>query len=179
MSQTLDDCKGRADEILNNAAAFNSRLLSRIQEFSNSPDNLAGNDTLVDDVFEELNEEDNAEQDIEEQIRQQKTTVETIDEQLLSKSIEDYVSLLEDMSYKDTAEATMKLLMENGLSEYQKAVPRECPLCLDDDTIVEEDGKYKVWPAKHLPDHMRTKIHFKSSALMRKLSFSSALVFSF
>lgn len=176
-TMTLEDYEQRKDELLRRATDFNKRLLDRIKAAARTPEasqssqgslNLDEADTLGDDDFEEVAEEDEHEEDIDDQLSEDAHEVEAVEEQLYSDEMADYVSLLDAVTYKDAADALMKLLMENGLSEYSKQMPSQCPLCLDDDTMRAEDGKFKTWSPKHLSTHMKRDLHSKSKMMVRE-----------
>lgn len=69
------------------------------------------------------------------------------------------------LPYIDIASSLMQILLESSLSthrEWKDLAPDEqrCPLCIDDDTISDEN-KDRIWPSeKHLSRHMAsTQVH--------------------
>lgn len=180
---TTEDYAQRKDELFRRAVGFNKQLLARIKAAA-AVDTPASNDDLGlgdhdfdDDFFEEreAGDDDDAQEDLEDQLgqdglgQQDSVAKEAPQEEVYSEKMANYVSLLADVPYKTAVQTTMALLLENGLGEYTKKMPSECPLCLDDDTIREEDKKYKIWAPNHLPSHIRTDFHSPGKALLREI----------
>lgn len=174
---TVEEHERRKDEILRRATDFNRRLLERIKEASGTPAasqasqeslDLDKDDSLGDDDFDEEAEEDDYEPDVDDQLAEGQNTVHVPEEQLYSADMADYVQLLVSVTYKDAVKSAMSLMLENGLNDYSKAVPRQCPLCPDDDSMREQDGKYKVWQPEHLPTHLKRQVHSKSAMFLRE-----------
>lgn len=175
---TSDDYEQRLDEFMRRATDYNKRLLERIRTTSNNPSSsqasehemgLDQNDEVDIEDFNEAADEDGHEKDVDDQLAEDAVEVRTVEEQRISKDVEDYVALLDEVPYLDTVKATMKLLMENGLSEYSKQAAIQCPLCLDDDSMRPEfdEDKFKFWTSKHIAAHMRRNLHLKGRILLR------------
>lgn len=151
------------DVFVRRATEFNQRLLHAIRK---GADQNASPDAVGDEFNEPFPEEDrrdeanDAEPDFEDQ-HGDCAEVHTLEEEI------DYVSLLDDVPYPDAVAAAMQLMLENGLSEYAKLGAGECPLCIDDDTILEADGKYRNWSPDKLARHMRTQLHSKYDVFKR------------
>lgn len=179
---TTDDYEARKDEILRRATDFNRRLIERIKTAVDSPASsqtpeadLDLDEGAFDNDFEEDADEEEPEADVEDQLREAHDSGADVpdirdapEEQLYNADMADYVSLLDEIPYKEATQATMRLLFENGLGEYSKKIPSECPLCVDDHSIREEDDKNKIWQPNHLPTHLRTDFHSKSKIMQRE-----------
>lgn len=178
-TETSADRHLRKEEFLRKSSDFNQRLLERALEIANDPD-LVAKIPDPDEILATSSKVDVAsdfkddiekymEPDIEDQLEENQDQVEVLEENAYSEEFVDYMSLLENVPYPDGVRSAMELLWESGPEDGQRpGEPRQCPLCLDDDTMTEEDGKYKLHPAKNFTRHLHTQQHSEFSKLLRK-----------
>lgn len=114
------------------------------------------------DLEDQLAAQDNISQDI---------TLQGREEDVYSDKTANFMVQLDGVSYKDAVESMMELQIDGGLSEYTTLQNRQCPLCLDDDTIPVEPtktvDKFRFWTHHKLKNHMEGAIHSKFFQIKR------------
>lgn len=94
------------------------------------------------------------------------TLVQVLEENVLSETMTDYTKTFESVSYNEAVSNMMLLIYDNGMNEHTVLEKRQCPLCLDDDTV-DEESKSKYWRHHALQQHMAGRVHSKFSQIKR------------